>query len=79
MPSKAKLLARNLGGHWTYDGMASWWCDDDLRHVSRCCGNIADEDNSWTEYWLYGTGMPERAERYIFLRRELPSLHTLHT
>jgi hypothetical protein len=26
----------------------------------------SDEDNPAVEYWLYGAGVPERAEKYLF-------------
>ena len=65
--SIVKNLAKHLGGKWTYDGVATWWCDDDKRSVARC-GQLIDpewSDDTRREYWLYGDGTPRRAERYL--------------
>lgn len=65
--SIAKRLGKSLGGRWTYDGMVTWWCDDDKRSVSRC-GQLIDpefSDETRREYWLYGDGTPRRAEQYF--------------
>jgi hypothetical protein len=53
---KCQQLADKFGGVWTYDGMASWWCDDDIRHVSRVATGFDDECESWypPEYIMYG-------------------------
>jgi hypothetical protein len=70
--SIAKSLSKHLGGTWKYDGLASWWCDDDKRHVSRCSAGVDDWDNELgpAQYWLYGIEVPERAEKYMGV--ELP-------
>jgi hypothetical protein len=60
----ANNLAAHLGGKWRYDGRGTWWCGK--RHVSRCAASGSDEDNPAVEYWLYGAGVPERAEKYLF-------------
>jgi hypothetical protein len=67
--SIAKQLSKTLGGKWTYDGMATWWCNDMIRSVSRC-GQLIDpewSDETRREYWLYGhgDGTPCRAEKYM--------------
>lgn len=52
--SKAKQLSKKYGGNWEYDGMASWWCDDKLRHVSRTCSCSHDDYcDCPPNYWLY--------------------------
>ena len=33
--SISKWLGQKFGGKWCYDYHGSWWCDDNLRHVSR--------------------------------------------
>jgi hypothetical protein len=72
--SVAKNLAKHLGGKWTYDGRASWWCDDEKRSVSRCSAGVDEFENPLgpAEFWLYGDGTPRRAEGY------LPSSHRRH-
>ena len=58
-PSKAKILAKALGGKWKYDGVTSWWCDDNKRHVSRCAAG--HEDDGWApSYYLYITNEPAK-------------------
>lgn len=66
--SIAKRLAKILGGTWTYDGMGTWWCDDQLRRVARVSGGVDELDNERgpPQYWLYGDGAPRRAEQYVF-------------
>ena len=59
-PSKAKQLAKTFGGQWTYNGLATWYCDDGKRHVSRCAASCDEADRFPCEYWLYGDGMPYR-------------------
>lgn len=64
--SIAKRLSETLGGDWKYDGRGQWWCNDEIRHVARCCSGINDTgDPIGREYWLYGDGIPERAEKYF--------------
>lgn len=67
MNSKSKNLSHHLGGNWVYDGRSSWWCDDKIRHVSRCCPGIDEFDNVTDppEYWLYGNKIPQRAELFL--------------
>jgi hypothetical protein len=65
--SITKQLNKTLGGKWTYDGRATWWCDDNKRSVSRC-GQLIDpewSEDTRREYWLYGNGTPVRAEQYM--------------
>lgn len=62
MKSKAKQLGETFGGHWTYDGMASWWCDDEKRHVSRVHTgglDMSGEPMPGFGYYLYGDGAPK--------------------
>lgn len=64
--SATKRLAKMLGGTWTYVRPGSWHCDDGRRHVARCAQSGSDEDNPGTaEFWLYGDGVPRRAEEYV--------------
>lgn len=57
--SKAKQLAEKYGGKWKYDGISSWWCDDNLRHVARVSTNSYDEPGYFPPaYYLYGDGIP---------------------
>lgn len=57
--TKAKILSKNYGGVWTYNGLTSWFCDDEKRHVARTCSSC-DEDDRWPpNYWLYGDGSPQ--------------------
>lgn len=74
-----KQLAKSLGGKWKYDGMASWWCDDQVRSVSRCGHLINPEysDETAREYWLYGDGTPRRAEQYFTRPGVLPLMFPL--
>lgn len=68
MASKSKNLAKHLGGKWMYDGVATWYCDDMLRNVSRCSPGVDQFDNPLPgkQYWLYkSSGTPERAEKYL--------------
>lgn len=59
--SNAKQLGKIYGGTWTYDGQASWWCDDGKRSVSRTNdGYDIHGDPCGTAYWLYGDGTPRR-------------------
>lgn len=75
--SVAKNLAKNLGGKWSYDGVSSWWCDDGVRHVSRCCSDYSDEYGP-IEYWLYGVApYPQRAEQYLYTKNSGDTLSGL--
>lgn len=77
MSSKRSNLARNLGGKWKYDGIATWWCDDNIRHVSRCSAGVDEYDNEVgpVQYWLYDRRKsPERAERFLLDKRCFLSL-----
>ena len=68
MRSKASRLAKALGGEWTYDGRASWWCNDGKRHVSRCSAGVDEYDNEVgpAQYWLYEKGKtPKRVESFL--------------
>jgi hypothetical protein len=58
--TKAQILAANFGGRWTYDGMASWHCDDEKRFVSRCSRGVDQFDDPLPgcDYVLYGDGRP---------------------
>lgn len=56
-PSIAKWLAKNKGGKWTYDGHATWWCDDGVRHMSRVAMSM-DENDPRYGYHLYGGDNP---------------------
>jgi len=58
--NKSKYLARVYGGVWTYDHLASWWCDDGERCVSRVCASMYEEDRMPPNYWLYGDGTPQQ-------------------
>jgi|TARA_R100000093_G_scaffold66691_1_gene37926 hypothetical protein len=63
LKSKAKQLSEKLGGIWTYDGMSSWWCDDNQRHVSKVHTggfDINGEAMPGYGYFLYGDGAPKR-------------------
>lgn len=51
--SISKWLKKNKGGNWIYDGTASWWCDDNKRHVSRVAMDCMEEDGP-VGYYLYG-------------------------
>lgn len=65
--SKAKQLAKALGGKWTYDGMSSWHRDCGTMHVSRCSPGTDQfgDPLPGSEYWLYGDGAPRRAEIHL--------------
>jgi hypothetical protein len=68
--SKAKQLSDKFGGKWKYDGIATWWCDDEKRHVSRVCNNFYDDFETTPllkEYILYGDGTP----RHVFFSGKL--------
>jgi hypothetical protein len=54
----SQWLRKNKGGDWKYDGQASWWCDDGIRHVSRVAMDCMDEDSP-VGYHLYGGDSPE--------------------
>jgi hypothetical protein len=52
--NKTKYLEKHFGGKWKYDGMASWWCDDGKRHVSRTASCYCDDKcNHLPHYYLY--------------------------
>ncbi len=69
--TKAEQLHCTLGGIWTYDNFASWYCDDKKRHVTRTCSDIYDEDAP-PDYWLYGDGPPQLIRwRYVNLGLEI--------
>jgi hypothetical protein len=78
--SVAALLGDRLGGKWTYDNYATWWCDDGRRRVSRTHCGAYDHNGEPLDgpphYWLYGDGEPRRAEEYM--RREVKRMET-HT
>jgi hypothetical protein len=65
--SFAKQLSKTLGGKWTYH-YSTWRCDDGVRSVWRCSAGVDEFDNPVgpPQYWLYGDGVPRRAEQYIF-------------
>lgn len=63
--SKAKQLAKTLGGKWKYDGVGAWWCDDKKRHVARVAGcSCDDECEHPPRYYLYGDGIPKMIRFY---------------
>lgn len=72
--SIAKTLSKTLGGKWTYDGVCSWVCDDGERQVTRThCGAFDHQGEAIDgppHYWLYGFGLPQRAEQYMFGERK---------
>lgn len=69
--SKAEALGRHLGGKWTYDHCASWWCDDGVRHVSRCMTAEGEYGEPGViQYWLYSAGPGRRAEEYLYVMQE---------
>jgi hypothetical protein len=56
--SISKYLGKKYGGVWKYDGMCSWWCNDDVRHVSRVQSCSCDDACShFPDYRLYGDGI----------------------
>jgi hypothetical protein len=58
--NKTKLLEKEFGGKWKYDNHATWWCDDNKRHVARVqschCDDIC---NHPSVYYMYGDGTPK--------------------
>ncbi len=58
--SKIKELSEVLGGVWRYDDFASWYCDDNKRHVTRTCSTDYEViPKQPPNYWLYGEGAPK--------------------
>ena len=41
--NKSKYLREHFGGNWKYDGMATWWCDDNKRWVSKTSSCSCDD------------------------------------
>lgn len=70
--SKAANLTRSLGGKWEYDGRTTWWCDDDIRHVSRVSAGVDEHDNDIgpPQYWLYEKDKPPVRAEYFLLGRK---------
>ncbi len=66
MISRCKHLEKTLGGKWKYGNPGYWHCDDG-RSISRCSAGTDEFDNQVgsPQYWLYGDGIPRRAEQYI--------------
>ncbi len=62
LKTKTKQLTDMYGGIWKYDGVTTWWCDDDKRSVARTHGHFGcdDDDCRATAYWLYGDGSPQQ-------------------
>ncbi len=53
--NKTKYLEKHFGGKWKYDYRASWWCDDDIRSVSRTATCMCDDYCSCpVQYLLHG-------------------------
>ena len=67
--SISKSLSKSLGGTWKYDGVCTWYCNDDIRHVSRThCGGFdhtGEAIDGPSHYWLYGDGPTKRAEEFM--------------
>ena len=67
--NKTKNLEKTLGGKWKYCGAFSfrWECDDG-RSVQLCSASDMNDycESFHSEYWLYGDGLPDRAERFIY-------------
>jgi len=66
--SKAKTLSKKLGGNWKYQHPCSWFCDDDIRHVSRVC--MCEHDDycdCLPGYFLYYRNGRKHTERIYFL------------
>lgn len=59
--SKSEIFANAFGGNWKYNGICSWYCDDNVRHISRCSAGVDEYDNpvGQPQYWLYGDGAPK--------------------
>ena len=55
-----KWLRDNEGGKWRYDNMATWWCDDEKRHMSRTAAFGDEEGLAPAQYWLYEKGKTPR-------------------
>lgn len=60
--SKAAYLSNKYGGKWKYDGVATWYCDDKKRSVSRTANMLYDGNDNYgdTDYYLYGDGETRR-------------------
>jgi hypothetical protein len=57
--SISRWLEENKGGKWKYDNHATWWCDDDERHVSRVAKDFSDDSGTGpVGYYLYGGASP---------------------
>lgn len=66
--STAKRLGETLGGEWEYDrSMGTWYCNDGKRRVSKICAGVDEFDNviGPPQLWLYGDGVPRRAEEHV--------------
>lgn len=54
-----RWLNKHKGGNWKYDGSATWWCDDKVRHMSRVCMDSSRDDGGGpVGYYLYGGSNP---------------------
>lgn len=56
--NKTKYLEKHFGGKWKYDGVTSWWCNDDKRHVARTASYMGDDKWGPCRYFLYGEDIP---------------------
>lgn len=64
--SYAKLLGKEFGGSWRYDGCTTWWCDDGRRHVARTASDFYDDGDrpGPPTYYLYEDGHAPRIVRF---------------
>jgi hypothetical protein len=79
MKTYTKLLNEQLGGTWKYDGVGSWRCDDNKRHVSRVSAGVDEWDNSVgpAQKWLYGDGIPQ--PEHEFMKQSFVTLRYKHS
>jgi hypothetical protein len=68
--SFAKLFGITFGGTWKYDCEATWWCDDNKRHISRCSPGVDEFDNPVGPpvYYLYEDNQTPQLVSIVGLR-----------